>query len=443
MTGPGAAGATETVAAGATESGAAGATGLGPGRGDGRMSDRGANVADGSGSAAVVTATRYPSGYASIRSLGKRGIRTITAVEHADLPVTASRYCEEAVEVPATTDLAAYREALLELACRDDVETVVPHRRADTFVLSQDREAFERHVDVVVPGPDVLRVAHDRLRLAEIAERAGVAVPETGLLTTVEDWSSEQLVRPRYPILTDAYVDDLPAGEARVPSTVEHLPSGRSPDVQALLEAMDHEPIVQPQVPTQHTYGFGALYHRGTALATYHQRTIRADSVAGGCGVYRETVADPDLEAAGRAVLDELEWHGLACVEFVENAETGRYELTDLRPGMWESLPVAVRSGADFPHWYWLQTRGDVDKILPDYEVGVGSHYLSGELAHLRSVLASESEPVDGPSFSGTAWEVLASCARSRNFDYVHRDDLSPALRQLRNGVSRAVGRRL
>lgn len=406
------------------------------------MTDRVADP-DGPPPAVVVTATRYPSGYASIRSLGARGIRTLAAVEDADLPVTASRYCDEAVEVPPATDLDAYREALLELARRDGVETVVPHRVPDTYVLSQDRETFERHVDVVVPEPDVLRAGHDRLRLAAIAERAGVAVPETGLLTAVEDWAAEQLVRPRYPILTDAYVDDLAAGAARVPTTVEHLPPGESPDVRTLVETMDHEPIVQTRVPTADTYGFGALYHRGTALATYHQRTIRADSVAGGCGVYRETVADPDLEAVGRAVLDELEWHGLACVEFVENAETGRYELVDLRPGMWESLPVAIRGGADFPHWYWLQTRGDVDRILPDYEVGVGSHYLSGELAHLRSVLTGGSERTDGPSFPATAWDVLVSCARSRNFDYVHRDDPSPALRQLRNGMSRAVERRL
>lgn len=405
------------------------------------MTDRAAGDPDGPRPAAVVTATRYPSGYASIRSLGKQGIRTITAVEDADLPVTASRYCDEAVEVPPPTDLDTYREALLELARRDEVETVIPHRLADTYVLSQDRETFERHVDVVVPGPDVLRAGHDRRRLAAVAERAGVAVPETRRLTAVEDWSGEQLVRPRYPILTDEYVDDLPAGAARVPTTVEHLPPGEAPDVEALVETMGHEPIVQPRVPAGDTYGVGALYHRGTALATYHQRTIRADSVAGGCGVYRETVSDPALETAGRAVLDALEWHGLACVEFVENAETGRYELVDLRPGMWESLPVAVRSGADFPRWYWLQTRGDVDRILPDYEVGVGSHYLSGELAHLRSAL-SGAGPVDDPSFPGTAWDVLVSCARSRNFDYVHRDDPSPALRQLRNGVSRAVERR-
>lgn len=407
------------------------------------MIDRAADDPDGPRSGAVVTATRYPSGYASIRSLGKRGIRTLAAVEDADLPVTASRYCDEAVEVPPPTDLDAYREALLELARRDEVETVVPHRVADTYVLSRHLDAFDRYVDVVVPGPDVLRTGHDRLRLAAVAEGAGVAVPETCLLTAVEDWSGEQLVRPRYPILTGAYVDDLPAGAARVPTTVEHLPPGEAPDVAALLENMAHEPIVQPRVPTADTYGFGALYHRGTALATYHQRTIRADSVAGGCGVYRETVSDPDLEAAGRAVLDELEWHGLACVEFVENAETGRYELVDLRPGMWESLPVAVRSGADFPRWYWLQTRGDVDLILPEYEVGVGSHYLSGELAHLRSALSGGAEPVDGPSFPGTAWDVLVSCVRSRNFDYVHRDDPSPALRRLRNEVSRAVERRL
>lgn len=407
------------------------------------MRDRGTGGAEGRGPSAVVTATRYPSGYASVRSLGTEGIGTIAAVPDAELPVTASRYCDEAVEVPPASGLPAYREALLDLARREAVETIVPHCPEDTYLLSRHHDVFDRYVDVVVPEPDVLREAHDRLRLAGAAERAGVAVPETRLVEDVADWTPRQVVRPRYPLLTDAYVDDLEPGESRAPAGVEHVPADETPDVVALRETMGHEPIVQTHVPADDTYGFGALYHRGTALATYHQRTIRADPYAGGRGVYRETVADPDLEAAGRAVLDELEWHGLAWVEFAENADTGRLELVDLRPGMWESLPVTFRSGADFPRWYWLQTRGDVHEILPDYDVGVVSHDVSGELQRLRSVLANGSELVDGPSSVGTVWDVLASFARSRNYDYVHRDDLSPAIRHLRNGVSRAVERRL
>lgn len=392
---------------------------------------------------AVVTATRYPHGYASVRSLGKRGVRTIAAVEDAGLPVTASRYCDEAVEVPSARDLPAYREALLELARRDHVETIVPHRPQDAFVLSRHRDEFDRYVDVVVPRLDVLRDAHDRLRLVEAAERAGVAAPETRLLGDGDARETGRVVRPRYPLLTDEYVDDLEPGESRVPPGPERVPADESPDGRGLRERMGHEPIVQAYDPAGDGFVFGALYHRGTALATYQQRTIRGDSYDGGPGVYRETVADPDLEAAGRAVLDELEWHGLACVEFVRDAGSGRYTVVDVDPRMWESLPVAVRSGADFPRWYWLHTRGAVDEILPDYDVGVGSHYLSGELEHLRSVLSDGSAPVERPSFPGAAWDVLASCARSRNFDYVHRDDPSPAIRQLRNGVSRAVGRRL
>lgn len=392
---------------------------------------------------AVVTATRAAHGYASVRSLGAADVRTLAAVTDPGNPVSASRYCDDVVEVPPASDLAAYREALLEVARRDDVETILPHLPQDVLVLSRHREEFDRHVDVVVPPLEVLRDVHDRLRLAEVADRAGVAAPETRPLEAVSGWDGDRVVRPRYPVLTDAYVDDLePSESGRETRGVAFVPDGEAPDPAALRERFDHEPVVQSYVPPACEYAVGALAHRGTALATYQQRTVRTDTYEGGPGGYRVTVDEPAVERAGRALLEELAWHGPACVRFVEHAETGDLVVVDVEARLWPSLPLAVRSGADFPRWYWLHARGAVEQILPAYEVGVASHSLAGELSHLRSALADESSVPHGPSAPRAAWDVVASCARRPAFDYVHPDDPSPALRGLRNAVARAVGRR-
>ncbi|WP_394741070.1 carboxylate--amine ligase [Natronococcus roseus] len=393
--------------------------------------------------AVVIPASRYPHGYTSVRSLGSKGVYTIAAVDDPNLSVTASRYCDETALVPPPSDLPAYRDALLGLAARPDVRTIIPHRPHDTYILSREYEAFDRHVDLVVPPMEMLRNVHDRKRLAEIATDAGVAIPETQLLSEVEDWSDNRIVKSRYNLLTDAYLEEFELEDSKIAKSVEHIAPGETPDTDALIEKMGHEPIVQEYVEGADEYVFGALYEHGEALGTFQHRQLRGDSYTGSGGVYRESVHIPELEEAGRAILDELEWHGLACIEYIEDAETGEFSIVEINPRMWQSLACAVKAGADFPAWYWLAATGRSELIDPTYETGVSTHYLYGELEHLVSVAREESPFVERPSLAGRAGEIAKSCVEDRSFDFLHRDDPMPIVRQVRNEIGDAVGRRL
>ncbi len=397
-------------------------------------------MTDGEG-AAVITASRYPHGYASVRSLGGSGVRTIAAVDDPDLGITASRYCDESVPVPPPSDLPAYRDALLGLAARPDVRTIIPHRPQDPYLLSRYREEFDRHVDVAVPPFETLRTVHDRKRLVDVAEATGVTVPETRLLTEVEDWSRDRIVKSRYNLLTDAYLDDLEPGASRIAKSIEHVSAGERPDVGALVEEMGHEPIVQEYVSGTE-YLFGALYDAGRPLGTFQHRQIRGDSYTGSGGVFRESVDVLELEAAGRAILDELDWHGPACIEYVED-ETGEFSLVEINPRMWQSLACATRAGADVPCWYWLAVTDHPDRIDDRYETGVGTHYLYGEVEHLVSVRRKESPFVERPSLLARATEIGRSCYEVPAFDMLHPDDPRPIARQARTELERAIRRRV
>lgn len=395
--------------------------------------------------AVVVPASEYPHGYASVRSLARAGVHTVVAVAVADedLPVTASRFCDEAVLVPPSHDILAYRDALLGLAARPDVRTIVPHRPQGPYVLSKYHDDFDRHVDLVVPPLDVLKDVHDRKRLMDVAEAAGVPVPETRLLDEVDEWDADCVVKARYNLLVDEYVDSFDAGDSTLAKTVTPVPAGDTPDVAALREEMQHVPIVQEYVDGAGEYVFGALYDHGEPLATFQHRQIRGDSYVGGGGVYRETVDIPELEAAGRTILDELDWHGLACIEYVEDRETGEFKLVEINPRMWQSLACATRAGADFPYWYWLQATGRPEQIDPGYETGVGTHYLHGELAHLVSIVREESPFVARPSLPARAWEIARSYYERPDSDFLHLDDPRTGLREVGSELAGAVGRRV
>jgi len=387
--------------------------------------------------AALIPTGHDTQGYTCVQSLARLGVGTIIASEVPNVPAGTSRYCRECISVADPREnLLEYRDDLLDIAERPSVRTVIPIRPEGAYLLSRYRDQFEAVTNPFVPSFERFRSAVDRVRLVEAAADAGVPVPPTTTLGAVEEWSTQQVVKSRYNVLAAGVSPGIDPSDIAVEKQLTHLDAGEAPDAAALYERMGHEPIVQEYVPSSSEYMIGALYDHGEPLAMFQHRQIRGDSYTGGGGVYRESVAIPELEAVARALLDELDWHGLACIEYMRHEETGEFVLTELNPRMWQSLPSTVRAGADFPQYYWLAATGRRDRIDPEYDLGVGSHSLHGELRHLLSIVRTDSPIVAKPSVKRRAWEILASCLREPNFDYFALDDPRPFVQGAWNELS-------
>lgn len=386
----------------------------------------------------LVTATDSASALACVRSLGSHGVDTVAASEIETAAAFSSRYCDEAAVVPSPREhLLEYRDALLSIARRPAVRTILPTREEDAYVLSRYRTAFEPHVAALWPPFETLRCVHDRLRLAETAADVGVPVPETRALEDVENWDRDQIAKPRYSLLADAYVDSIPPDRCHRSKTVTHLPRGVGPGRDALAtDGGNSEMIVQQFVPSVQEYSFAALYEDGEAVTTYQKRHIRGKNYAGGPSAYRESTYVPELEAYGRALLDHLDWHGIAEVQFLRDATTGEFTLLEVNPMVWGSLPCAVRVGADFPLAYFLLAVGERERISQEYERGGATHFLYGELEYLASVLRDDYPLIERPRFSAAAWDVVSSLAAHPHFDHLDLDDPRPFVRGALNAIA-------
>lgn len=380
--------------------------------------------------------------YACLRSLGRRGVPTVVASEFASSPLAASRWCGERVRLSTgPDDLLAYRDELLELASRSDIGTIVPVRECDTYLFAKYRDEFEAVVSLVSPELDTLRVAHDRLRLAEAAAAAGVPYIETTRLSDVREWTSDVVVKSRYNVLTDEYVDALSPSDCEEVKTVRFLPAGDHPDPTALRAELRHDPIVQPFVHQTEKHLYCGLWDDGEPLSTYQHRQIRRNSWVGGGGVYRVSAYSVAVEQAAYDLLSHLDWTGFACIEYVKDAATGEWKFLEINPRLWQSLPEAVRAGVDFPFHYWLHTQDRTDEIEDDYETGIACHNAYGELGHLLSLFRDSSPFEDRPSVGATLWDTVTSCLASPRFDYIRRDDPRVALGALRQALSTGVTR--
>lgn len=393
------------------------------------------------GDAVVVPAlARAPSSIACLRTFGRRGIPTIAVSENGHAPGLRSKYADETVRVPDPADrLDAYADALLALAERPEVGTIVPLREADVYVLARDREAFSRHVTPVTPPLETLSRVQDRVELFETARAAGVGMPETAPLDEWDDWERRVIVKPRFTIHAEEYDEGFEHSHSHENSTA-YVAAGDRPDPDAYVEEMGHVPLVQEYVPDSDEYAFFALYDRGEPVATFQHRQRRAYKYSGGSSAFRESVDIPDLASAGRRLLDELGWHGLAMVEFLRDPVTGEFELMEVNPRFWTSLPFTIQAGVDFPYYYWLLANGRGAEVDSDYDVGIGGHLLRGELLYLYSLFFEDYPLVERPPRARSIAAVAYSMLRHPRFDVLSVDDPAPFVRDLANAVGVGVG---
>lgn len=361
--------------------------------------------------AVVVPGTASGSSLACVRSLGRRGLAPVVA--GSDSVAARSRFCAEAVDVPDPhTDLGAYVDALLDLAERESVETVLPVGELDTRALTCNRDLFAERVATPWPGRTQTDLSRDRVRLTTIAREAGVPVPASA--PTDEG--------PRPGASSTAAADAAPAG----PETTSD--GGR------VLESTPRPGGTTPAGPDAGSepgvtadgadLGLFALFDRGTPLAWFGFRR-RRDAGGNGADAYRESVHDPTLRDHGLSLLSDLEWHGPATVDFDRGPEGSAVTLRGVTPRFDGALPLAVAAGVDLP---WLHYRLAVDRPpaeSPSYETGVGCHDLYAEWDALAGSLENPREGVRESS------RVLASLLRQRNFDYLDPVDPRPFLARL------------
>lgn len=379
------------------------------------------------------------SSLACLRSLGSRGIPTLAVAEQSSAPELRSRFVNDRQVVPSPHDRARdHVESLLDLSRREDVKTILPIRETDVYLLATYADEFAEYVTTLLPSPETIESVYDRVQLVEAASAAGVPVPQTQRLNDVEDWKRELIVKPRYAILGHEYDEKVSPATVISPGSTQYLEPGVKPDRTAIRTSMHHEPIVQEFVPGSE-FALWALYDEGEAIATCQKHQIRGYSFAGDASVARQTVNIPELERMGRALLDELEWHGPASVQFKRDSTTGEFVLLEVNPRFWLSVQCAIDAGVDFPYYYWQLVTGETPEPPERYETGVTTHLLRGELLYLKSVLQDEYPLIEPPPFARAVREVATSVLTQRKFDYLRLDDPQPFVRDVLNTALEGV----
>ncbi len=346
------------------------------------------------------------------RSLGRRGVPVHVGSTAGKSLAGGSRFAISETRLPdPLTTPADYAGAVVELIDRSSARVLLPMTDASMIAVLESRSL---PAQVEVPSGDLerFRAGCDKESVLAVARKLGIAVPG--------QWTLALPSSPLPPEAAGAFPVVLkPArsvGEASGKRLKVGVDYAANPDaLQAALARMDPGafPILVQRRITGPGIGVFVLRWNGRSVATFAHRRIREFPPSGGVSVTCESIElSPALRAKAESLLAELDWSGVAMVEFKLDSATGEPYLMEVNPRFWGSLQLAIDAGVDFP-WYLLRLAlGEPVEPVHSWRIGVRSRWGWGEVNHLLARIRKSRAQLELPDDAPGIFKVLADAAQ-------------------------------
>ena len=274
---------------------------------------------------------------------------------------------------PPERGLEGFVRAVSEAVEAKGYEVVFGSGDATVLALSSQRERIPARVPYP-PHAAVVR-AHDKLELARAAEAVGLASPSTAPAAEVPGAGADG------PVVVKARMHWTPGSQVDS-GRLEARVAGSVPEVQreaAAIVAAGGEPLVQELVAGRLMAVATVADGDARPVAIIQQEADRVWPPGEGVTARGRSVAvDPALERRVAALLGELEWTGLAELQFLAS-EDGEPRLIDLNGRFYGSLSLAVASGANLPA-IWAALATGLPPPLSEPRAGVRYQWSEGDV---------------------------------------------------------------
>lgn len=293
-----------------------------------------------------VTDAGYKHTLAAVRCLGKRGIHVIAGSHKKHSQAFYSKYCNEKVICPDPKNLDTFAKFMLDYVKENPVDVILPIGYFATIALSKHKKKFAQHTKLPVADYKDMEIASNKDRTMRFASEAGIRIPRT--YTTVDEID-------RYPIVVKGTTE---SGQIRYVNSQEEL------------ETMNLSDSILQEYISGEGYGLYALFNEGSPRAIFMHKRLREYPITGGASTAAESVYDQKLKDFGLKLLESLNWHGVAMVEFKKDRLDGEFKLMEVNPKFWGSLDLSIASGVEFPYLaVRMAMNGDIDPVF-EYKLG-------------------------------------------------------------------------
>jgi len=327
------------------------------------------------------------SALAVTRSLGMKGLCVAVGAERIPSLASCSKYCKEGFRYPSPyQDVAGFIDALSDYAARHPASVIYPMTDVTVAEILSHRAAFDSISTIPFPDLDKYYTLSDKVHLLRLARDLKIPIPKSFLRSDFGD-TEELLVQAEtlgFPVVVKPAFSRMRTADGWIGASVRYA---ENPDEFRAVTGEEpfrsHPFIVQERIEGP-GIGIFLLMKEGRALAQFAHKRIREKPPSGGVSVLCESIEPPSaaLDAA-RRLLHQVNWYGVAMVEFKLDKRDNIPKLMEVNARFWGSLQLAVSAGVDFPYLLYRLAKGENIEGPDSYKTGILSRWELGDLDHL------------------------------------------------------------
>jgi len=351
------------------------------------------------------------------RSLGRRGVEVHCGESYRFSTTALSKYCKRSFVYPdPQIDCNEFIEWLAGILKNGNYEAVYSSREVTTIPISYHKEKLEKYTEVPFPEYDKMIMTHDKAKILKFAMERGIPVPKTYFVESMDELEeiSDMIEYPAVvkPRCKTTWKNGKPTMLKVTSRNYVNDKNDLIAIVNEIYQKSGEMPLIQEYVHGE-GYGVEVLFNHGEPRAIFMHRRLREYPITGGASTLRESIYNERMKNIALDLMESLEWHGVAMVEFKLDKKDGEPKLMEVNGRFWGSLALSIASGVDFPYLlYKMFTEGDVEPVLK-YKIGVKCRWLlSGDILWLISTLKNKKNRLNAIreflKFRNTYYDILS-----------------------------------
>jgi predicted ATP-grasp superfamily ATP-dependent carboligase len=363
----------------------------------------------------------------AVRSLGRRG-RSVAAMDTSGgVPAFSSRWCERQFVCPAEHGTGAYLGYLEKLLDDTGARVLISSHDGTIALLRQHRQRLERRTRIALANEPALNIAVNKERTLEIAQRLGIRVPRSVIVSGLDDVSTalKEIGLPAVVKPNESWISDESRGVRVAPLLVTTADEARRAVEQ--MTRFGGSTLFQPLLSGRRE-AVSLLYANGRIHARFAQWAKRTAPPLGGESVLRQSIAVPsDIGAQSEQLVREIDLDGYSEVEFRRDSAGVPY-LMEINPRLSASVEIAVRAGVDFPYLLYQWAIGEPIDTIEHYRAGGWMRHLKGDITTMVMTLRQQGRPGTTPSMQALLG-FGSSFFKPMGYDYFDWRDPVPAMK--------------
>ncbi len=304
----------------------------------------------------LLTDGDYKNTYAILRALKEKGLKVGILFNHAFSLSFYSKLVDKKFRVktrlrknPNEDKFNDFKEEVVTILKNNEISVFMPVGNISYKFASLHKYELQKYCNLTLVDEDIMEIAQDKRKTFEFAQKFNIPIPRTFKLNTVDE-INDLAKKISYPCV----IKKTNYNESGVIycNNKNELIENYSLLCQKRKGKMSL-PIVQEYIVGPGA-GYYGLYDNGKCVGYFMHQRIHEFPITGGASTLAKSVFDPELKFLGDKLLRNMNWLGVAMVEFKKDLNDGKFKLMEINPKFWGSFELSHKAGINFAYLNYL-----------------------------------------------------------------------------------------